>query len=71
VRFLADEYRSSGPQWEFCSVTSHDGISLPASALAHELFGAMQAQGWGELDHSAVMRVIELLSGVEVCVTEE
>jgi 2-hydroxy-3-oxopropionate reductase len=42
------------------------GISLPASALAHELFGAMQAQGWGDLDHSAVMRVIELLSDVEV-----
>ncbi len=40
-------------------------ISLPAAALAHELFGAMQAQGWGELDHSAVLRVIELLSGVE------
>ena len=41
------------------------GVSLPGSALAHELFGAMQAQGWGELDHSAVVRVIELLSGVE------
>jgi hypothetical protein len=26
----------------------------------------MQAQGWGDLDHSAVMRVIELLSDVEV-----
>lgn len=40
-------------------------IALPASALAHELFGAMQAQGWGNLDHSAVLRVIELLSGIE------
>jgi 2-hydroxy-3-oxopropionate reductase len=40
-------------------------LSLPASALAHELFGAMQAQGWGDLDHSAVLRVIELLAGVE------
>jgi 2-hydroxy-3-oxopropionate reductase len=39
--------------------------SLPASALAYELFGAMRAQGWGDLDHSAVLRVIELLSGVE------
>ncbi len=39
--------------------------SLPASALAHELFGAMQAQGWGDLDHSAVIRVIELLSSAE------
>ena len=39
--------------------------SLPATSLAHELFGAMQAQGWGELDHSAVLRVIELLSDTE------
>ncbi len=39
--------------------------SLPASALAHELFGAMQAQGWADLDHSAVIRIIELLSGAE------
>lgn len=41
------------------------GCSLPVSALAHELFGAMQANGWGELDHSAVIRVIELLAGVK------
>jgi 2-hydroxy-3-oxopropionate reductase len=39
--------------------------SLPASALAHELFSAMQAKGWGDLDHSAVIKVIELLCGVE------
>ena len=39
--------------------------SLPGAALAHELFGAMQAQGWGDLDHSAVTRVIELLSAAE------
>jgi 2-hydroxy-3-oxopropionate reductase len=38
------------------------GCSLPGSALAHELFAAMQANGWGELDHSAVIKVIELLS---------
>ncbi len=42
------------------------GCSLPASALAHELFGAMQALGWGELDHSAVVKVIETLSNTEV-----
>ena len=47
------------------------GVSLPASALAHELFGAMQAQGWGDLDHSAVLRVIELLAGVEVRTAEQ
>ncbi len=42
------------------------GCSLPASALAHELFGAMQALGWGDLDHSGVVRVIEALSNTEV-----
>jgi 2-hydroxy-3-oxopropionate reductase len=41
------------------------GCSLPASALAHELFSAMQANGWGDLDHSAVIKVIEMLSDVE------
>lgn len=42
------------------------GASLPASALAHELFTAMMSNGWGELDHSAVVKVIELLSNVEL-----
>lgn len=41
------------------------GASLPASALAHELFSAMLANGWGDLDHSAVIKVVELLSNVE------
>jgi 2-hydroxy-3-oxopropionate reductase len=45
------------------------GCCLPASALAHELFSAMQAQGWGDLDHSAVIRVLESLSNVEVRTT--
>jgi len=45
--------------------------SLPASALAHELFSAMQANGWGNLDHSAVIKVIALLSDVEVRTVEE
>jgi len=39
---------------------------LPASALAHELFTAAQASGWGDMDHSAVIKVIESLSKVEV-----
>ena len=38
------------------------GASLPASALAHELFTAMVANGWGDLDHSGVVKVIEKLS---------
>lgn len=46
------------------------GCCLPASALAHELFSAMQAQGWGDLDHSAVIKVLESLSNVEARTTE-
>lgn len=46
------------------------GASLPASALAHELFSAMMANGWGELDHSAVVKVIEKLSNCELPVME-
>ena len=46
------------------------GASLPASALAHELFTAMRANGWGDLDHSAVVKVIALLSNCELPVKE-
>jgi len=46
------------------------GASLPASALAHELFTAMQANGWGDLDHSAVVKVIEKLSNCELPVKD-
>jgi 2-hydroxy-3-oxopropionate reductase len=38
------------------------GCSLPGSSLAHELFASMQAHGWGDLDHSAIIKVIQLLS---------
>ncbi len=41
------------------------GASLPASALAHELFTSMMANGWGDLDHSAVIKVIAKLSNTE------
>ncbi len=46
------------------------GASLPASALAHELFTSMLANGWGDLDHSAVVKVIEQLSGCTLPVKE-
>ena len=42
------------------------GVPLPASALAHELFGAAMAAGRGELDHSGVVTVIEDLARIEV-----
>ncbi|NLG28471.1 MAG: 2-hydroxy-3-oxopropionate reductase [Chloroflexi bacterium] len=46
------------------------GACLPATALAHELFTAMQTNGWGDLDHSAVVKVIEKLSNCELPVKE-
>jgi len=42
------------------------GACLPASALAHELFTAMVAGGWGDLDHSGIVKVIEKLSNCEL-----
>jgi 2-hydroxy-3-oxopropionate reductase len=46
------------------------GCALPASALAHELFSAMQANDWGDLDHSAVIKVIEMMSSTKARTTE-
>ncbi len=40
-------------------------VPLPASALAHELFAAMLAAGRGELDHSAIITILEDLAGVQ------
>lgn len=40
-------------------------VSLPATAIAHELFASLLANGRGDLDHSAVITVIEALAGVE------
>jgi len=45
--------------------------SLPASALAHELFSSMMANGWGNLDHSAVVKVIAMLSNTEFPPSED
>ena len=40
-------------------------VPLPATALAHTLFNAMIASGRGDLDHSAVINIIEDLAKVE------
>jgi len=40
-------------------------VPLPATAIAHELFNAMMASGRGELDHSAVINIIEDLAKVQ------
>jgi 2-hydroxy-3-oxopropionate reductase len=41
-------------------------VPLPAASLAHELFCTLMAKGRGDLDHSAVLTVLEDLAGVEV-----
>ncbi len=40
-------------------------VPLPATAIAHELFSAMLAAGRGELDHSAVITVLEDLAQIQ------
>ncbi len=45
--------------------TSGLKVPLPASTVAHELFSAMLSSGRGELDHSAVIQVLEDMAGVE------
>jgi 2-hydroxy-3-oxopropionate reductase len=40
-------------------------VALPATAVAHELFSALLAAGRGDLDHSAVVTVLEDLAGVK------
>jgi 2-hydroxy-3-oxopropionate reductase len=40
-------------------------ISLPMTALVAQLIAAARAQGYGSLDHSALLKVTESLSGTE------
>jgi 2-hydroxy-3-oxopropionate reductase len=40
-------------------------VPLPCTAVAHTLFNAMMASGRGDLDHSAVINVIEDLAKIE------
>jgi 2-hydroxy-3-oxopropionate reductase len=47
------------------------GVPLPATSVVHELFASMMAKGNGELDHSAILTVIEDLAGVKVQTKEE
>lgn len=42
----------------------HLNVALPASALAQQLFASLLANGYGDLDHSAVIKVIEAMSNV-------
>ncbi len=40
-------------------------VPLPTTAIAHELFNALIACGRGDLDHSAIITVLEDLAGVQ------
>ncbi|MDQ7827844.1 MAG: 2-hydroxy-3-oxopropionate reductase [Armatimonadota bacterium] len=40
------------------------GTPLWATALVHEIFGALRTRGMGDLDHSAVARLVEELAGL-------
>jgi 2-hydroxy-3-oxopropionate reductase len=40
-------------------------VALPATAVAHELFSALMALDRGDLDHSAVITIIEDLTGIK------
>ena len=42
------------------------GISLPNAATAQELMNACAAQGWGDLDHSGLVKALEALAGHEI-----
>jgi 2-hydroxy-3-oxopropionate reductase len=42
------------------------GLSLPGTALAQELLNACMGNSWDELDHSALVRVLETMADHEV-----
>ena len=42
------------------------GVSLPQTAGAAQLMGACAANGWDQLDHSALVKALELLANHEV-----
>jgi 2-hydroxy-3-oxopropionate reductase len=48
------------------SAAREQGVALPLGTLTAQLVGALRAQGDGGLDHSALLRGVERLSGQEV-----
>ncbi|KWX04793.1 tartronate semialdehyde reductase [Carbonactinospora thermoautotrophica] len=39
------------------------GVAIPLGAVVAQLMGALKAQGYGDLDHSALLKLVEQLSG--------
>lgn len=48
------------------NVASELNIPLPVTSLTYQLFGAARVQGVGDLDHSALVKVLENMSGIKV-----
>ncbi len=46
-------------------------VPLPATAVAHELFSSLMAHNRGDLDHSAVLTILEEMAGVEARTTAQ
>ena len=42
------------------------GVALPNTAMTAQLMQACAAQGWDQLDHSALVRALELMAHHEV-----
>ena len=42
------------------------GVPLPSTAVNTQLFNAMLEQGWGDLDNSAVIGILEMLAGTQL-----
>lgn len=49
------------------SMAKELGIYLPGTSMALDLWNALAAQGELDLDHSAMVRVLELMSNTRVC----
>lgn len=47
---------------------AHHGVTLPVTAAVREFFGALKASGRGDLDHSALITLVEDLSGFQITV---
>lgn len=42
------------------------GVALPVTSLVHQMFGALKATGRGDLDHSAIVKLLEDLAQVRL-----
>jgi 2-hydroxy-3-oxopropionate reductase len=47
------------------------GVPLPAAAIHTQLFNAMVEQGWGDLDNSAVVAMLEILAKIQLTENHE